>query len=239
VTSTPTNNSLRIAFVAVIFSLAPVASFAQTQPPPYSNDASQPYPQPNQTPNSTLPPNPSSPNPASPGQQDSIGAPGLTGQMMRDQNFIRDTVEANLAEIQFGKLASQKAQSADVKAFAEKMVTDHTSMNQQISSLADSLSIMVPKKLSKDDQATYNKLNGLSPDQFDNQYITLMAMNHRKDLHAFREELVSTNDQNIHDAILKIAPIIYDHSKEIEKIAKDKNVQLPERKRPAPSPSGQ
>jgi putative membrane protein len=112
-------------------------------------------------------------------------------------------------------------------------------MNQQMSSLADSLGIMLPKKLSKDDQATYEKLNKLPPDQFETQYITLVAMNHRKDLHAFREEMVATNDESIHEAILKTAPIVYQHSKEIEKIARDKNIQLPERKRPSPAPSGE
>jgi putative membrane protein len=239
VKSISTNNSLRIALVAAICSFAPVTLPAQSAPSPYSVDPASPIPQANQLPPNTSLPNPNSANNPNPAQQDSIGAPGMTGQMMRDKNFLRDVVEANLAEIQLGKLASQKATSAEVKAFAEKMVTDHTNMNQQIGSIADSLGIMVPRKLSKEDQATYDKLNKLPSDQFETQYITLVAMNHRKDLHAFREEMVATNDENIHDAILKTAPIVYEHSKEIEKIARDKNIQLPERKRPAPAPSGE
>jgi putative membrane protein len=221
VKSIPSNISLRIALIAAICGLAPVALLAQSAPP-----------QPPATPNAP-PPLPG--QPTNPAEQDSIGAPGLTGQMMRDKNFIRDAISSNLAEIQFGQLASQKAESADVKTFAQKMVADHNELNQDMNTLADTLGIMVPKKLTKEDQAEYNKLKALSPADFETRYITIVAMNHRKDLHDFREEFVATNDTNIHDAIMKTGPIMREHGQAIEKLAKDKNVQLPPRQRPTPA----
>jgi putative membrane protein len=221
------SNSFRIAVVAAVCGLAPVSVLSQSAPM-----------DPNTAPN--IPGAPVQPNslPSSPAAQDSAGAPGLTGQMMRDKMFLRDVVEANLLEIQLGKLASQKAPSADIKALGEKMATDHTDINQQMGNLADSLGYMVPKKLSKEDQATYEKLNALPADQFETQYVTLVYGHHRKDLHDFREEVVTTNDQNIHETVMKVSAVIYSHTKEIEKIAKEKNIPLPpppQRKQPAPA----
>ena len=43
-----------------------------------------------------------------------------------DESFMKDAAHAGAAEIEASKLAQTKARSADVKAFAGTMVTDHT-----------------------------------------------------------------------------------------------------------------
>jgi putative membrane protein len=49
---------------------------------------------------------------------------------------------ANSGEVALGKLAQKKATSADVKAFAKMMVTDHSAMLAETNKLAKKLSVM-------------------------------------------------------------------------------------------------
>ena len=48
------------------------------------------------------------------------------GNAVDAQSFAKQAMLANKAEVKLGELAGQKAQSADVKAFAQMMVKDHT-----------------------------------------------------------------------------------------------------------------
>ena len=78
--------------------------------------------------------------------------------MMQDKLFLRKAAEDGIAEVQLGQLAAQKSPSPDIKAFGQKVVAERSEINQEMSNLADSMGIMLPKKMSKDGQAQYDKL---------------------------------------------------------------------------------
>ena len=83
--------------------------------------------------------------PGTPATQDSGPNAGDVGQVMQDKMFLRKAAEGGIAEVKLGELAVQKASSDDVKAFAQKMVEDHTRMNNDMAQLADSMGVMLPK----------------------------------------------------------------------------------------------
>jgi putative membrane protein len=223
----PGSISARLTLVAAALLFAPVALSAQGAVDPGNPNPSGPVPN-----------LPASQQPmASPGTQDSTGYPGMTGQMMRDKLFLRKATEDGIAEVQCAQLAAQKSPSPDVKAFAEKMATDRTEINQQLSPLADSMGVMVPKKMTKDSQAQYEKLKALAPADFDSQYILIVTMNHRKELHDYREEIVATPDPALREELVKAGKVIRDHTVQAEQIARDKGIQLPPRP-PRPAPAG-
>jgi len=103
--------------------------------------------------------------------------------------------------------------------------------------VADGLGVMLPKKMAKDDQAEYDKLNGLSGDAFDKEYILYMAKAHRQDLHDFRTEASVAADPGLAAEVVKAALVIRDHLTMLTKLAADKGVTLPPRPaRPAAAP---
>src|SRR5688572_3386462 len=53
-----------------------------------------------------------------------------------DQAFVREMFMSNMAEIELGNLAAEKASSADVKSFAQMMVTHHTQANKDLMAVA-------------------------------------------------------------------------------------------------------
>ncbi len=117
--------------------------------------------------------------------QDSSGAPSDTAQQMKDKMFVRNAVQGGLAEIELGKLAVEKGASEDIKAFGKKMEEDHGKLNEEMGQLADTIGARMPKKMSKDQQATYDKLNSLSGEEFDKEYIACMMKDHHADLKSF------------------------------------------------------
>ena len=126
--------------------------------------------------------------------QDSGPNSGDVGQIMQDKMFLRKAAEGGIAEVKLGQLAAQKGSSDDVKAFGQKMVDDHTKMNLEMAQVADSMGVMLPKSMNKEDQAEYDKLNALSGNDFDMEYLSVMVKDHHKDLHEFRMEAASPTD---------------------------------------------
>jgi putative membrane protein len=178
-------------------------------------------------------------NPGTPATQDSAPNAGDVGQVMQDKMFLRKAAEGGIAEVKLGELAAQKAGSDEVKAFAQKMVEDHTKMNNDMAQIADSMGVMMPKTMNKDDQAEYDKLKGLSGNDFDIEYLTYMVKDHHKDLHEFRVEAANGRaDSGLHDAVIKAESIIHDHTVMVDKLAREKGIPVPtHNKHPTPAPS--
>jgi len=211
------------ALILGAVAVSPASLFAQD---PMAPPASQTQPnQPGQVPSGTT-------------SMPDSNTGGDTVQRMRDKSFLRKATEGSLAEVQFGKLATEKSTSDDVKSFGQKMIDEHTKLNEKIASIADSLGVMLPKRMSKEDQAEYDKLNTLSGDEFDKEYITAMVKNHHANLREFRIEANSTTDPGLKDAITDGATLIHDHMVIIDKIARAKGIATPAgRAKPAAPPA--
>jgi len=224
---------VHIAVIAAAVTLFPSAIFGQTDP----------NLQQNQNPNAPagqLPTGPNGTQPAQSSMRDSLGAPGMTGQQMLDKQFIQKAAEGDIAEIQLGKLATVKG-SPHVKEFAQKMVDDHTAMQKDLDTVADEVGVMLPKKMGKEGKSEYDKLNSLSGDEFDKEYILFVAKLHREDLHDFRAEASVAADPGLAAEVVKEAMMIRQHLTLLTDLAKEKGVTLPPRPaRPsAPPPAGQ
>jgi putative membrane protein len=217
------SNRIQILMLGTASALCPAVLFAQADPMSPAASQSQPN-QPRQT------------RPTTPSMQDSVGNNGDTGQMMQDKMFLRKAAEGGIAEVELGKLAVQKASSPDVKAFGQKMVDDHTALNNEMATVADTLGVMLPKKMNKDDQAEYDKLSALSGDDFDMEYLRFMVKDHHTDLREFRIEAASTSDQTLRDAVDKGSKMIHEHMVMVDKMAKAKGIPMPGRSKPTPVP---
>jgi len=187
----------------------------------------------------TQPNRPQQTAPSTPSMQDSAPNSGDLGQIMQDKMFLRKAAEGGIAEVKLGQLAGQKGGSDEVKAFGQKMVDDHTRLNNEMAAVADSMGVMLPKTMNKEDQAEFDKLNALSGNDFDMEYLSFMVKDHHKDLREFRMEAASPTDPTLHDAVVKAESVIHDHTVMVDKLARAKGVPMPPRggNRPAPAPA--
>src|SRR5689334_19777117 len=67
-----------------------------------------------------------------------------------DKNFVHDVAIANMAEIDMGRMAQDHATDANVKKFAQMMVTDHTRAGDELKQVADRNRIEVPAAVDDD-----------------------------------------------------------------------------------------
>jgi putative membrane protein len=171
--------------------------------------------------------------------QDAGPHAGDVGQIMQDKMFLRKAAEGGIAEVKLGQLAAQKGSSDEVKAFGQKMVDDHTKMNSEMAEVADSLGVMLPKSMNKEDQVEYDKLNGLSGNDFDMEYLSFMVKDHHNDLHEFRMEAASRADPTLRDEVVKEEGIIHDHTVMVDKLARAKGIPIPAHggHKPTPAPT--
>jgi putative membrane protein len=166
--------------------------------------------------------------PTTPNQQQNSDVPttGSPQQSMQDSAFLHKALEGGVAEVQLGQLAQEKSQSGDVKQFGQRMVQDHTQLGTQMQPVAKQLGVSQPKGPSKKDKQLISKLQGLSGQQFDEEYIKAMVKDHREDLKDFKTEAEMTQDPNVKQAAQQGESVISEHLKMIEQIAQAHNVPL-------------
>ena len=165
---------------------------------------------------------------------DNTGAPpgantgtASTEQNFGDQAFVAKALEGGMAEIQLGQLAQEKSQSNDVKQFAQKMVSDHSQMGEKwFKPVAKQMGVSEPKGPSKKDKKLIEKLQGLSGQEFDTEYIQAMVKDHMDDLKEFKNEAQMTQDPNVKQIAQQGSTVIQQHLQLIEQIAKAHNVPV-------------
>jgi len=162
----------------------------------------------------------------SPGTTPSAGAP-TSSQDFSERAFITKAMEGGMAEVQLGQLAQQKSESNDVKQFAAKMVNDHGQMGDKwLKPVAQQMGISEPSGPSKKDKKELEKLQGLSAQDFDREYITMMVKDHQKDLKEFQSEAQTAQNPTVKQIADKGSQVIQQHLQIIEQIAKAHNVDV-------------
>lgn len=142
-----------------------------------------------------------------------------------DKMFVKTAAEGGLTEVKLGELASQKSSSDDVKQFGEKMVKDHTQLNDDMKPIAQSMGVTPPTQLNKQHQKMYDKLSGMSGDQFDKAYLSAMVKDHHNDLREFKAEASSTKNADLKAAVEKGTAVIQEHTTMVEKLAQSKGAK--------------
>lgn len=130
-----------------------------------------------------------------------------------DASFVKEAAMGGLAEVELGRLATQKAESADVKQFGQRMVDDHSKANDQLKPIAQQKNITIPTQLTGKEKALYDRLSRLSGAAFDAAYMRAMVDDHRKDVAAFRRESERGKDPDVKQFASSTLPTLEDHLK--------------------------
>ncbi len=143
----------------------------------------------------------------------------LAADKSPDESFYKDAAQANLAEIQLGKLAREKSQNQSVKEYGDMMVKDHTAANDKLSKLASGHGVELPTSSSVGQMASKTKLEVLSGDTFDKSFIKTMADDHKDAIDAFQKEVSTGQDADAKAFAKSTLPKLEAHLKKIRSIA--------------------
>jgi putative membrane protein len=124
--------------------------------------------------------------------------------------FLKNAIRGDIAETKVGELAQQKSENADVKAFGQTLVTDHGQHLTEASTLAKSMNVEVPNQPNKEQRAEYDKLSKLSGKAFDEEFLTGMVADHKKEIAKFEKESQSSDPQ-VAAFAKKTLPVLQKH----------------------------
>ena len=128
-----------------------------------------------------------------------------------DQDFMLAAAQGGMTEVKLGELAAQNGKRDDVKAFGQRMVKDHTAINEDLKALAAQKGVTLPKSLDADHQSIVDNMTALKGSEFDDAYIAGMIQTHQKDAKTFKAESAATQDVDIKYFLDKSIPVVESH----------------------------
>ena len=105
-----------------------------------------------------------------------------------DAEFVKAAASGGMMEVELGRHASQHATDPAVRAFGQRMVTDHGRANAELASIAKRQGLSVPTTLDAKHREHVEELTAKHGSEFDEAYVELMVEDHEHDVDAFKEQ---------------------------------------------------
>jgi putative membrane protein len=136
-----------------------------------------------------------------------------------DALFAKKAAAGGLTEVELGKLAQQNGDSQDVKDFGAKMVTDHSTINDNLKTIATKDKLTIPDKPTDDQTDMIKTLGKKTGKAFDTAYIRAMVKAHVGDKALFTAEVADAKNPDLKQFASDSLQVITDHLGMIEGIA--------------------
>jgi len=153
-----------------------------------------------------------------PGQTTTGSTTSQAKRLTADVNFLMKAAQSNMAEVELGKLATQKASHEAVKQFGQTMVDDHTQANSELKQIASSKNIDFPTGIASKHQAIVDRLSKLSGAEFDRAYMSEMVKEHKQAVTSFKQEAATGADPDVKAFAAKTTPTLQQHLQQAEAI---------------------
>ena len=166
---------------------------------------------PGSTTSPTTRPTPTTPTPTTPTTPTTTVNQSSQGDVQADATFLREAASANMMEIRLGQTAQTKAMNSAVKQFGQRMVNDHTNLQNQVASLVTANKVSVSQAMSSKNQDEFNRVNKLSGQAFDSAYMNLMVQAHQQDIANFQTQSRSAKSAQVRTLATNSLPVLQQH----------------------------
>ena len=131
-----------------------------------------------------------------------------------DSDYLVFAADTHMKEIELGKLAQQKSTNADVRQYAEMLITDHTKALEDLKKTAEAKNISLPTALSEDGKEAYDKLSEEKTEDFDKKYVDMMVDGHEEAVKKMEKASEEANDEEIKMWAADMLPTLKTHHNE-------------------------
>lgn len=128
-----------------------------------------------------------------------------------DGLFLQANTGSNLFEIQTSQVALSKSSNDAVRAYAQRMISEHTAAQNQVNTLAAARGVPLPKVLPPELQIKVNTLSTLSGAAFDTAYLNEQVVGHQATLSVLLNEQTAGQDAAVVALAAQLQPIVTDH----------------------------
>jgi putative membrane protein len=134
-----------------------------------------------------------------------------SGKALTDNEFVMKAASSGMAEVAIGKVGQEKAKDAEVKKFADRVVTDHTKANEQLIRIAKDAGITVPDKPDAMHEEKVKKFQSASGGDFDKDFIHHMVESHTKGVELFTKASKELKNEQLRSFAEKTLPTLKEH----------------------------
>jgi len=129
------------------------------------------------------------------------------------KEFVKKAGEGGATEVEMGKLGAAKATDPEVKAYAQKMVADHTKANKELMAVAKAEGLEVPTEPGLMHKGMKEKLERQKADgDFNEDFMEQMVKDHEKNVELFQRAANDTTlDPQIRALAKKTLPTLEQH----------------------------
>ncbi|MFC3377051.1 DUF4142 domain-containing protein [Rugamonas sp. CCM 8940] len=136
-----------------------------------------------------------------------------------DANRLIAIAQANLAEVAAGKMASEKSNNPDVKAFAQMMVDDHSKGLEETKKVAAAKNVTLPAEPDAAHKKMAAHLGTLSGPAFDKEYVSKAGVaDHIKVHAALKDDIANAHDADVKALASKLEPTVAHHEEMAKKL---------------------
>jgi len=128
-----------------------------------------------------------------------------------DTEFVMKAASDGLMEVELGGIAQINGGSARVKNFGDKMLADHSKVNNDLKALASAQSIDLPSGLIPEHQQHVTRLKALHGVDFDKAYMKMMLEDHKEDVNDFQNQAEHGSNKEIKSFAAKTLPVLTVH----------------------------
>ncbi len=136
-----------------------------------------------------------------------------------DVKFLKHEAAAGMGLVKIAGFGVKKTERADIKAFAEMLVTDHTKANEELSKLAASKGVELSTVIDPKQAETYQKLEKESGTDFDKEFLATIVSGHKKCVSNFEEASKDAKDNDLKMWADKMLPALKTHLEKAKELA--------------------
>lgn len=128
-----------------------------------------------------------------------------------DTLFATAAAQSDLYEIASSELALARASSEEVRAFAQRMIDDHTATTEQLTPIAEELGVTPPTETTAAAQLDIAYLETLEGEAFDTAYMEQQRLSHEAAVAAFEIAAETAQNEALKAFAAENLPIIQAH----------------------------
>lgn len=152
-----------------------------------------------------------------------VGAVAGPGAALSTEDYVAHAAQADMYEKQAAQIAIKRTKRADVKAFAQMMVKDHTASSDKIktAAAADGVTVTPPTELDERLKGMIDNLNAAGDSDFDGAYLHQQLAAHTEALAMHKSYGTIGDKPALKAAANAIVPVVQHHLGEVTRIGGD------------------
>lgn len=156
--------------------------------------------------------------PANPATVAEAEAPGPTTA----GGFVTRAALSDLYEVESSRLALERTQNADIRAFAQRMIDEHSRMSNELKAAIGQAGLQAnpPTVLDAERTELMRELRETSPGDFDREYIEQQTEAHENALNLFRDFGNNGDNDQLKQLATRAAPMIENHLETVRALGK-------------------